>query len=227
MKTLDEYSRSQAEILVGYLTTDLESFEAPKSWTEKLGWKPESKELNYRNTLEDSICDAKKSRMSMMPSRIEHPELQRSLRHELNESQIFEERLKAALDPGSHPAEQTILVQQNHPDVSSIPQSQYAYEPVISALSPSLGKLARSRSALMRRKSLSSLKIVSSTPSLEGLGVSVSVKRKAEAAALKESRDRGVARSSSERLAKLRRNIEEDLNGSYAFEKRLQDAMTE
>ena len=246
MKTLDEYSKSQAEILVGYYTTDLLSFKAPKVWTENLGWKPESKDTCYKDVLEESVFDAKKSRLSETHSRtIQNPELQRSLRIELNESQMFEERLKAALgnrnETNANPALEVTSIgrrslerqNQSMMDISVIPPAQphkveYFYEPVISSLSPSLGRLASSRSALMRRKSLSALKVLSSTPSLESLGVAPSPldsskKRKA----LDEKETRPLARSSSDRLAKLRRNIEEDLNSSYDFEKRLQNAMTE
>ena len=151
MKTLDEYSKSQSEILVGFFTTDLQSFQVPKVWTKNLGWKPESKELDYNETLQDSIVDAKKSRLasrsgSSSHSRIENPELQRSLRQELSESQMFEKRLKAALegsDPGAYLTRAT--VPEDIGDVSEIlpcpPRVEYAYEPVICSLSPSLGRL--------------------------------------------------------------------------------------
>jgi hypothetical protein len=213
MATVDQYSPEKMPIVLGYFESDLESFRLPREYRRMVGSKPEDSSLTFSSCLDQSVIRRESS------VRDDAKEKKRKISvfdRERDDSAIFEERLKSAIS-GSHSPRQPTnpYVRLNERNVTA--ELSRPYEPVIACLSPSLAKLANSRSLWTKTDLFGG-----HDSEMEDVSLS-STNKKRKASFMTDLLPPTPA--TIDIVTTLRDQIEEDLEGSYNFEKRLQEAM--
>ncbi|TRY78583.1 hypothetical protein TCAL_08141 [Tigriopus californicus] len=217
-----------SEAVVGLFKTDVNEFQPPKSWTASLGFVPENKGQTVQDQVNQSLSRAVNESLSGLSATLSNDKLHRSIHEELENSSLFETKLKEAMNPRKRPMELHETLDQVQDTLTKDPRmnsTRPRYEPVVAYLSPSLGQRA---TALNRWTRVDSDGVESSV----GLKSPQSAKKRRNLFQEQCSESPEVLSSSSQSkrpykdsIRNLQDKIEQDLNASYDFEQRLQAAL--
>ncbi|TRY78700.1 hypothetical protein TCAL_14428 [Tigriopus californicus] len=175
-----------------------------------------------------SLSRAVNESLSGLSATFSNDKLHRSIHEELENSSLFETKLKEAMNPRKRPMELHETLDQVQDTLTKDPRmnsTRPRYEPVVAYLSPSLGQRA---TALNRWTRVDSDGVESSV----GLKSPQSAKKRRNLFQEQCLESPEVLSSSSQSkrpykdsIRNLQDKIEQDLNASYDFEQRLQAAL--
>ena len=204
MSTNDRFSTKNQQMIIGFFQFELESFEPPKIWKLSVGYKMES---DFQSRMEESVRekqDLEKSK-NVLDSTLEMTS------EELEASMRFEERLKQA-------SQNSAKLSEERKEISTVYGTVREYLPSVSFLSPSLSKLTSPLCSKVSYKVSRALWKDESSGQKETLRQNWTLKRR-----LSSNEEDSLSKRRLE--GSLQSRIQEDLDASYQFERRLHDAL--
>ena len=197
----------------------------PSSWSAGLGWGAEHLEETVGEVLEATVLERRGEEEERVE---EHRELARALRREQRQSSRFEAMLEEAVRgevrtvlprPIAGGEEQVEGQEEEHEEEEEEARTEFV--PIISYISPSLGRLVSPLKVLTRQESLATGRAPRhSTPRGRA-----PAKRKLEEGGEGERAARLPRAEADSRLGSLRQAIARDMQEDRAFEARLQQAL--